>query len=67
MVNPGSRTNGAGDALAVGFLVAHVLQGHSIAEAVQRGQFRARRTCAQRASSNDLITAERLAALLGRA
>jgi sugar/nucleoside kinase (ribokinase family) len=60
-------TNGAGDALAVGFLVAHVLQGHSIAEAVRRGQFGARWTCAQRASSNDLITAERLAALLGRA
>lgn len=58
-------TNGAGDALAVGFLVAHVLQGRSIAEAVRRGQLGARWACAQRATSNDLITAGRLAALLG--
>jgi sugar/nucleoside kinase (ribokinase family) len=60
-------TNGAGDALAVGFLVAHVLEGHSIATAVRRGQLGARWTCAQRASSGDLITPARLAALTGRA
>jgi hypothetical protein len=61
------HTNGAGDALAVGFLVAHVLQGHSVAEAVRRGQLGARWTCAQRASSGDLITPARLAALIGPA
>lgn len=60
-------TNGAGDALAVGFLLAHVLQGHSVAEAVRRGQLGARWTCAQRASSGDLITPDRLAALIGPA
>lgn len=58
-------TNGAGDALAVGFLVAHVLQGRPIADAVRRGQLGARWTCAQRASSSDLITPATLAALIG--
>lgn len=58
-------TNGAGDALAVGFLDAYVLQGASIADAVRRGQLGARWTCAQRASSSDLITPARLAHLIG--
>ena len=34
-------TNGAGDALAVGFLVAHELEGRPVEEAVQRGQLAA--------------------------
>ena len=42
-------TNGAGDALAVGFLVAHELEGRPLEEAVLRGQLAARWTCAQRA------------------
>ncbi|WP_044235292.1 carbohydrate kinase family protein [Chondromyces apiculatus] len=41
-------TNGAGDALAVGFLVSHVLEGRPMEEAVQRGQVAARVACAQR-------------------
>ena len=53
-------TNGAGDALAVGFLVAHELEGRSIEESVLRGQLSARWTCAQRATSALAITADRL-------
>ncbi len=56
--------NGAGDALAVGFLVAHELEGRPIEDAVLRGQLAARWTCAQRASSANLITRERLEALV---
>jgi sugar/nucleoside kinase (ribokinase family) len=56
--------NGAGDALAVGFLVAHELEGRPIEDAVLRGQLAARWTCAQRASSANLITREQLEALV---
>lgn len=49
-------TNGAGDALAVGFLDAWALQGLPPEEAVRRGQIAARYTCAIRASSAALIT-----------
>lgn len=49
-------TNGAGDALAVGFLDAWALQGLPPEEAVRRGQIAARFTCAIRASSAALIT-----------
>ena len=56
--------NGAGDALAVGFLVAHELEGRPIEDAVLRGQLAARWTCAQRASSSSLITREQLEALV---
>lgn len=51
-------TNGAGDGLAVGFLTSCVLDGLPIEEAVRRGQIAARWTCAQRASSDHLITRE---------
>jgi sugar/nucleoside kinase (ribokinase family) len=60
-------TNGAGDALAVGFLVAHELEGRPVEEAVQRGQLAARWTCAQRASSSDLVTREQLEELVAEA
>ena len=60
-------TNGAGDALAVGFLVAHELEGRPVEEAVQRGQLAARWTCAQRASSSDLVTREQLEDLVAEA
>ncbi|MEF2278015.1 carbohydrate kinase family protein [Deinococcus sp. YIM 134068] len=53
-------TNGAGDALAVGFLSGHVFGGLSLEEAVWRGQIAARHTCAQRVPKEDLITAGRL-------
>jgi len=59
--------NGAGDALAVGFLVAHELEGRPIEEAVLRGQLAARWTCAQRASSAGQVTREQLEELVAEA
>ncbi|MFN8199601.1 MAG: carbohydrate kinase family protein [Nakamurella multipartita] len=59
-------TNGAGDALAVGFLAAHVLQGRPIAAAVRRGQLAARWACAQRASSSAPIDPAQLEEMLAR-
>ena len=56
-------TNGAGDALAAGFLDARVFQGRSVEDAIAYGQLAARWTCAQRASSAAPATRERLAAL----
>jgi len=53
-------TNGAGDALAVGFLCSFVLDGLGLEDSVRRGQIAARHTCAQRADSSRLITAEQL-------
>ena len=53
-------TNGAGDGLAVGFIAGYVLGDYSIEESVLRGQIAARYTCAQRASSSDLISEELL-------
>ena len=55
-------TNGAGDGLAVGFLIARVLEGRSISDSVLRGQLCARHTCAQRASTRTLITRAELEA-----
>jgi sugar/nucleoside kinase (ribokinase family) len=49
-------TNGAGDALAVGYLTARVFNGMTIEDSVLRGQIGARHTCAQKASSSALIT-----------
>lgn len=51
-------TNGAGDALAVGFLSSYVLEGYSLEDSVRRGQIAARYTCSVRASTNDLISHE---------
>ena len=48
-------TNGAGDGLAVGFLSSYVLDGYSLEDSIRRGQIAARYTCAQRASSAQLI------------
>jgi sugar/nucleoside kinase (ribokinase family) len=53
-------TNGAGDALAVGFLSSHVLDDYSLADSVLRGQIAARHTCSQKASSSSLISAQKL-------
>lgn len=55
-------TNGAGDALAVGFLTSYALEGRSLEESIKRGQIAARITCAQKASSANLITADQLEA-----
>ena len=56
-------TNGAGDALAVGFLSSYVLDGYALDDAIRRGQIAARYTCTIKASSSNLITAEKLGAL----
>jgi len=56
-------TNGAGDALAAGFLASYVLEGRSLEESILRGQIAARYTCTQKATSSALITAEQLEAL----
>lgn len=56
-------TNGAGDSLAVGFLVSRILERRTLEESVLRGQIAARHCCtlpAERAA--ELITAEALAA-----
>jgi sugar/nucleoside kinase (ribokinase family) len=53
-------TNGAGDALAVGFLSSHVLDRFSLEESVLRGQIAARHTCTVRASTDTLITMRQL-------
>jgi len=53
-------TNGAGDALAVGFLVSRVLEGRSLEDSIHRGQIAARYKCAQMASSERMITRELL-------
>ncbi len=55
-------TNGAGDALAVGFLVSHVLEGRSLPESIRRGQLAARHCCTLRGTSEGLITAPELEA-----
>ncbi len=55
-------SNGAGDGLAVGFLTSHVLEGRSLTESILRGQITARYTCAQKASSDALITSTQLEA-----
>ena len=49
-------TNGAGDALAVGFCDAFVLDGLDAERALRRGQLAARWACAQRGRSDTLIT-----------
>lgn len=59
-------TNGAGDALAVGFLTSYVLDGYSLEDSARRGQIAARFTCALRATSDDLITAGQLQAYWAR-
>lgn len=53
-------TNGAGDALAVGFLTSRVLEGRSLEESIRRGQISARYKCAQKATSSCMITRDLL-------
>lgn len=60
MDSPVIDTNGAGDALAVGFLTSFVLDGYAPEEAILRGQIAARHTCTLRASSSQLITSAQL-------
>jgi sugar/nucleoside kinase (ribokinase family) len=53
-------TNGAGDALAVGFLTSFVLDRYTLHESILRGQIAARHACAQRGTSSTLITMAQL-------
>jgi sugar/nucleoside kinase (ribokinase family) len=62
MEAPVIDTNGAGDALAVGFLSSYVLDNHSLSDSIVRGQIAARHTCTQKASTSSLITAEQMEA-----
>jgi sugar/nucleoside kinase (ribokinase family) len=59
-------TNGAGDALAVGFLTSHLLEGRGLEESILRGQLAARVACARRAGEKELISPERLEELFQR-
>jgi sugar/nucleoside kinase (ribokinase family) len=60
MEDPVVDANGAGDGLAVGFLTSYILEQRSLLDSILRGQIAARHTCALRASSSSLITAERM-------
>jgi len=53
-------TNGAGDALAVGFLSSYLMDGYSLEDSVLRAQIAARYTCTQKASSSQLISMDQL-------
>lgn len=59
-------TNGAGDALAVGFLTSHVLEGRPLQESLRRAQIAARHACSLKGTSSGLITAAELEAHLRR-
>lgn len=56
-------TNGAGDALAVGFLCSYVLDERSLPESIRRGQIAARHTCTRKATSSGLISPAMMARL----
>lgn len=56
MDRPVVDTNGAGDALAVGFLTSHVLEGRPLVDSIRRGQIAARHACTLRGTSAGLIT-----------
>lgn len=66
LASPIIDTNGAGDALAVGFLTSYVLEGRPIAAAALRGQIAARHTCALRATSAGMISATQLDDIVAR-
>ena len=53
-------TNGAGDALAVGFLASYCIDGYSLEDSVVRGQIAARHACTLKGTSSNLITKESL-------
>jgi sugar/nucleoside kinase (ribokinase family) len=53
-------TNGAGDNLAVGFLVAYLLEGRPLERAIHTGQLAARWVCAQRGDAKSPLTRAQL-------
>lgn len=60
MPEPVVDTNGAGDALAVGFLNSHILESRSLVESIRYAQIAARYTCTLRGTSEGLIDREKL-------
>lgn len=52
---PVTDTNGAGDALATGFVSSYALDGYDVPAATLRGQIAARWACAVKAGSSELI------------
>ena len=60
MQAPVIDTNGAGDALAVGFLSSYVMDGFSLNDSVLRGQIAARHACTLKATSSQLISMDQL-------
>jgi sugar/nucleoside kinase (ribokinase family) len=60
LAEPVVDTNGAGDALAVGFLHAHLLDGEGYLEAAQRGQLAARIVCTAKGDAKRFASAEAL-------
>ena len=56
--SPVVDSNGAGDALAVGFLTSHVLEGRDLKESIIRGQIAARFLCEQKAPKPLICRAE---------
>jgi sugar/nucleoside kinase (ribokinase family) len=59
-------TNGAGDALAAGFLCSYIFGDYSLEEATLRGQIAARHACSLKANSDNLITREQLDSVFRR-
>lgn len=53
-------TNGAGDALACGFLSSYILDEYPLEQSILRGQIAARHMCARRATSGEGITRAQL-------
>jgi sugar/nucleoside kinase (ribokinase family) len=60
-------TNGAGDSLAVGFLVSYVFDGFGLEDSVLRGQIAARHACTLKGNSDLLITRRQLDTLYASA
>jgi sugar/nucleoside kinase (ribokinase family) len=58
-------TNGAGDALAVGFLCSYLMDGYSLEDSILRGQIAARHACTLKATSSQLISMTQLEAYYG--
>jgi acarbose 7IV-phosphotransferase len=56
-------TNGAGDALMVGFASRYAMEGLQLGEAARQGQLAARVTCSQRVPKTTFATVELLSSL----
>ena len=59
-------TNGAGDALAAGFLHSYCIEGISLEQAVFRGQILARYVCSLKAPKSNLLNHAQLDGLVNQ-